>query len=163
MTDTDPREPQPIGMEQRPAQAVEAPQIPSSPSDPNADLAEMLWAASCDGDELDDLLNGDMSLTLQPEQLRDILAWANARRDAAVAAAKVWRPIETAPKDGSRVLLLRNGHIVCGRWNNDMYAPKPRPYWSHDQERIFGTVDARQCQPTHWQPLPASDTEARNV
>src|SRR6185437_13109177 len=84
MSDTDPREPQPIGAEQWPAPVVEAPQLPSPPADQNADLVEMLCAASCDGDELDDLLNGDMSLTLQPEQLRDILAWANARRDAAV-------------------------------------------------------------------------------
>src|SRR6185312_687271 len=172
--DTDPREPQPIGMEQWPAQAVpalivppgiEAPQLPSLPSDTNIDLVEMLCAAepSLDAEWFEGSVKEQHPITLWPNGLQRLLAWANARRDAAVGSAKIWRPIETAPQDGSRILLLRNGRIVCGNWNDDRYARKPRPYWSHDQERAFGTVDTRQCQPTHWQPLPASVTEARDA
>lgn len=68
-----------------------------------------------------------------------------------------WQPIETAPRDGTRVLLFRHGpnnQIVCGWWNTDCYAKRPRSYWSHDFERICGTIDARQNPPTHWMPLP---------
>lgn len=66
-----------------------------------------------------------------------------------------WQPIEAAPKDGTRVLLYCNSRgIVCGEWNNDKYAKKPRPYWANDRERLFGVTETRADQPTHWQPLP---------
>jgi len=86
--DTDPREPQPIGMEQWPAQAVEAPQIPSSPADPNADLVEMLGAMRPDLEKISNervlgLLVG-WTMRITPSEFLRILAWANARRDAAV-------------------------------------------------------------------------------
>lgn len=64
-----------------------------------------------------------------------------------------WQPIETAPKD-QRILLFRSGHVVCGRWNDDRYARTPRPYWTHDNERTFGVVDARKSPPQFWMPLP---------
>ena len=65
-----------------------------------------------------------------------------------------WQPIETAPKD-QRILLFRAGRIVCGQWDDDCYAQKPKPYWRHDLEAIFGRTDARKVSPTHWQPLLA--------
>lgn len=69
-----------------------------------------------------------------------------------------WRPIETAPKDGSTVLVwfsdLYNGTADLARWDNDQYARKPRPYWTGNRERILGTVAYRQGKPTHWMPLP---------
>lgn len=66
-----------------------------------------------------------------------------------------WQPIETAPKDGTRVLLFRPRHgVVCGRWDDDKYAKRVRPYWSNDQERLWGTLETRDNQPTHWMPLP---------
>jgi hypothetical protein len=49
--------------------------------------------------------------------------------------------------------LLRDNGAVCGEWNEDKYAKKPRPYWRHDQERIFGIINARECPPTQWMPL----------
>ena len=79
MTDTDPREPQPIGMEQWPAQAVPVLIVPpvvevgqtSSPTNTNSDLLRMLRAS------------------LDRRTLYErILAWANARRDAAVETTK---------------------------------------------------------------------------
>ena len=70
-----------------------------------------------------------------------------------------WQPIETAPKD-ERILLYRPSSypwasVVFGKFDSDRYAKKPRPYWSHDLERIAGVKDARDAPPTHWQPLPA--------
>ncbi len=66
-----------------------------------------------------------------------------------------WQPIETAPKDGRRIMLFYppNG-IVFGRWNEDEWSQRPTPYWSNDTERISGTRYAKRHPPTHWQPLP---------
>jgi hypothetical protein len=66
-----------------------------------------------------------------------------------------WQPIETAPQDGTRILLWRAGHVICGRFDPDRRAAKPRPYWTHDAEFLLGKLDARATAPTHWQPLPA--------
>lgn len=70
-----------------------------------------------------------------------------------------WQPIETAPKD-ERVFLYRPAcpyqwaQRVCGRFNSEPYISNPRPYWSHDVERLSGKADARKNPPTHWMPLP---------
>lgn len=65
-----------------------------------------------------------------------------------------WQPIETAPKDRDILLYTNCRGVVRGRWNDCKYATKPRPYWTHDRERIWGTVACRADQPTHWMPLP---------
>lgn len=65
-----------------------------------------------------------------------------------------WQPIATAPRDGTRVLLCWNGHVVCGHWDYDRYAAQPRPYWHTDYESIYGRRMTRNTPPTHWQPLP---------
>jgi len=70
-----------------------------------------------------------------------------------------WEPIETAPKDGTRILTYRpEGHdwskVGIGDWDDDKYAKKPRPYWSDQNERILGVLWCRKNQPTHWMPLP---------
>jgi hypothetical protein len=67
-----------------------------------------------------------------------------------------WRPIETAPKDGTEVLLYcPEQGVARGRWNDCRYASNPRPYWTNDAERLFGVSRTRSDQPTHWMPLPA--------
>lgn len=69
-----------------------------------------------------------------------------------------WQPMETAPKD-KRILLCRRWAykdiVVGGHWQKDEFAKKPRPYWGHDQERVFGTLDARKNPPIGWMPEPA--------
>ena len=65
-----------------------------------------------------------------------------------------WQPIETAPKDGTRILLYRGRDVVCGKFCDDRFAQRPKGYWEHDQERIWGTRDARANAPSHWMPLP---------
>ena len=65
-----------------------------------------------------------------------------------------WQPIETAPKDGTRILLLTEHDVLCGSWNGDEYAKNPRPYWDNDKSRIMGALHTRKFQPTHWMPLP---------
>jgi hypothetical protein len=71
-----------------------------------------------------------------------------------------WQPIDTAPRD-ARVLLFwptfwtGKQRIEAGHWEADQYAKRPKPYWSGDQERIFGIRAYREQGPTHWQPLQA--------
>jgi hypothetical protein len=70
-----------------------------------------------------------------------------------------WQPIETAPKDGTRILLYRPSYfdwarVIGGNWCDEKIAKKPRPYWTHDRECLIGVLEARQHQPTHWMPLP---------
>lgn len=64
-----------------------------------------------------------------------------------------WQPIETAPKDGSNVLLLFcDADISVGRWDAQEYHKKPRPLWVSQQHRGYATED-RYDQPTHWLDL----------
>lgn len=72
-----------------------------------------------------------------------------------------WQPIETAPKDGTRIMLFCSGKYgaVFGHWNKDQYSKKPRPYWTNDKEQLWGVYDTRANQPTHWKPLPKPPKE----
>lgn len=66
----------------------------------------------------------------------------------------IWQPIETAPKDGSKMLLwcpADGGRVAIGRWDDDRYSRRPRPYWSLVGSR---TTDSRNRQPTDWMLLP---------
>jgi hypothetical protein len=70
-----------------------------------------------------------------------------------------WLPIETAPKDGTRIMLfvpeMAGYHkFVVGKWEANKYSQKPRPYWSTDAELLWGISTIRARQPSHWRPLP---------
>lgn len=72
-----------------------------------------------------------------------------------------WYPIETAPKDGTRVLLFYpkcgeygQDNVIFGEFDSDKYAKNPRPFWSNDRRGLYGTLQTRAQQPTHWMPLP---------
>lgn len=77
-----------------------------------------------------------------------------------------WQSIETAPKDGTRILLLRPGREpCCGGWDDDRYAKKPLPHWTDDLAWLWGRRDAKTRTPTHWMPLPprpATDASHRD-
>jgi hypothetical protein len=66
-----------------------------------------------------------------------------------------WKPIETAPKD-REIMIVRNGKIRIGKWDDDRYNKKPRPYWRDHQGRNISTM--RYLPPTHWMPLPEPPT-----
>jgi hypothetical protein len=65
-----------------------------------------------------------------------------------------WRTIETAPKDVEVLLYCPAQGCVRGRWDDDKYNRKPRPYWKNDRTALFGINATRADQPTHWIPLP---------
>lgn len=85
------------------------------------------------------------------EKAREIVshAWrvpvATALRDAR-AMGPEWQPIETAPKDGTQILMVIAGYEpLCGRWR--------RGTWTSDPDKAYFS-------PTHWQPLPAAPKES---
>lgn len=62
-----------------------------------------------------------------------------------------WRPIETAPKDGTWVLVCGNGWDVQMAW----FALNRRinkAYWKNSLE--WDDYDLADKHPTHWMPLP---------
>lgn len=65
-----------------------------------------------------------------------------------------WQPIETAPKDGTRI------HAWNGDYQTTIYwyrAPKPpyQPGWAQVQGLRDEFYDDGMWNPTHWMPLPA--------
>ena len=68
-----------------------------------------------------------------------------------------WQLIETAPKDGTAVLVFPPtwGGISASiaAWEEDVYAKKPRPYWKRFDALGRASL-SRDKPPTHWMPLP---------
>ena len=64
--------------------------------------------------------------------------------DKEAVRVDAWQPIETAPKDGTRVLLhyVHKNFTKIGAWDAGCR------YWSADQW-------FHERPPTHWMPLPA--------
>lgn len=67
-----------------------------------------------------------------------------------------WQPIETAPKDESRILLIRIGFQVCiGYWltkYSKWATTDPEDY--PDVETWEAEELGSRYHPTHWMPLP---------
>ena len=85
------------------------------------------------------------------EELRRLLKQADALK-----AAQRWQPIESAPRDGTRILLFfpNDVGVISGEWNFEQFYANPKPHFTHDQEQRWGVRHMRANQPTHWQPLP---------
>lgn len=62
-----------------------------------------------------------------------------------------WLPIESAPKDGTRVILDWDGKSINGFYLDNTWARIPYAGW-----RVEAMVVTPKGQPTHWQPLPPS-------
>jgi hypothetical protein len=67
-----------------------------------------------------------------------------------------WQPIDTAPKDGTWMLLRgESGYIGrpylahVGRW---MQTDDRGGWWEQSEDAYF--ADSNSMQPTHWMPLP---------
>lgn len=62
-----------------------------------------------------------------------------------------WRPIETAPKDGTRIILSWGGYSVVGFYlDNSAARYMPWQGW-----RVPSMEPLPRGAPTHWQPLPS--------
>jgi hypothetical protein len=70
-----------------------------------------------------------------------------------------WKPIETAPKDGTSIFIIGNDlgldclSYCAAFWDND-------GAWHND---IDGSVFPEYYEPTHWQPLPEPPTNQTQV
>jgi hypothetical protein len=68
-----------------------------------------------------------------------------------------WRTIDSAPKDGTRILLFDNGYIAIGRWSddarfgNEKYGPGWQIFECEMDEWYAIATDTA----THWMPLPS--------
>lgn len=58
----------------------------------------------------------------------------------------MWQPIETAPKDGTLILIAKGG---ASAWHN-MFAG----YWDEGLGEFKYHRDGYVRNPTHWMPLP---------
>jgi hypothetical protein len=74
--------------------------------------------------------------------------------DPPPAVAKGWQPIETAPKDGTVVLLAGCRKPVAAAWLEDEID------WWHVDDNKRGPFALRGPGPTHWMPLPAPPLSA---
>ena len=77
-----------------------------------------------------------------------------ARALLAREQAAGWQPIETAPKDGTDVLLYSPDAIsdaMIGHWVDGFGPPGDGGAWWPDNDSARFPIDAW---PTHWQPLP---------
>lgn len=58
-----------------------------------------------------------------------------------------WQPIETAPRDGRRVLVCSEGrHMFVAFWDSKYWG------WRVSRDSVVA------ADPTHWQPLPDPPT-----
>ena len=82
-----------------------------------------------------------------------VAAAAKIERLRAELAKHQWRTMDSAPKDGTPVLLSIPAHDAAhiGRWNDDAYAKTPRPFWEWDS---YSKTILRSHQPIAWRFLP---------
>ena len=68
-----------------------------------------------------------------------------------------WQPISSAPKDGTRILIMCARPLIA-RWEPDIDAPAEDyegPGWLvYECEDPWFSVWAKPDIPTHWMPLP---------
>ena len=93
---------------------------------------------------------GDASVGVPPscENWDDAVAFAKRlERDLIAATTPAWRPLSTAPKDGTRILGFADGDITTVKWTS------PGEYW---QLCVCGAyAEDAEWWPTHWMPLPS--------
>ncbi len=66
-------------------------------------------------------------------------------------AISEWQPIETAPKDGTPILLAWGGKTRLGKWLDNSKSPiMPWAGW-----RTPSNETSPRGEPAHWMPLPA--------
>jgi hypothetical protein len=63
-----------------------------------------------------------------------------------------WQPIETAPKDGTRVLLLLSNREIFSGWGTE----REGFYRYHADGSDIGWLN-----PTHWMPIPSAPIDAK--
>lgn len=90
--------------------------------------------------------------------LRDIAAFVEAA-EAALAAKDEWREIESAPRDGTEVLVTgqRTDGRQAGTWLRAVavWDQVDQAWWAKGAPTHITQARAMRTKPTHWRPLPA--------
>jgi len=93
---------------------------------------------------------------------------ADAYEDLADARESRWQPIETAPKDGTQILLWNGAHRFLAYWDKDFSSSWdeereisiPVGAWTDGTVASWGYEENNQIkEPTHWMPLPEPPSE----
>lgn len=72
-----------------------------------------------------------------------------------------WQPIDTAPKDGTRILLFfptfRSMNVQIGSWSHSQHYDNGK--LTHESARWWygstvGLWGGKESEPTHWMPIP---------
>ena len=62
-----------------------------------------------------------------------------------------WLTIDSAPKDGSRVLLAKHGEVLGV---GDYWTPEPEQRLEGATPTFFVNSGTEPCEPSHWMPIP---------
>lgn len=80
---------------------------------------------------------------------------------AMICSRPVWQDIDTAPKDGTFILLCVAGAVpAVGQWQKSPWghegwkATEPSDF--QDDDALLADWENTQWLPTHWQPVPAA-------
>lgn len=116
--------------------------------------------------ESDELIKYQFSHTKEAmsclQRLHDLSLEAADALQAMERVPMTWQSIDTAPKDGTNVLLYFSGlGWVRGSWDSQIHHRKPKPYWTHDCIQYMGVAHARANQPNWWKPLPPTPPESK--
>jgi hypothetical protein len=65
-----------------------------------------------------------------------------------------WLMIETAPKDGTQILITDGEQIEVGHWGTVPCTISARCGWRYGPGDIYSGYDEMET-PTHWMPLPS--------
>jgi hypothetical protein len=117
------------------------------PETPIANTHWMVWQASRQSSQSEPVAIVDVESNTGARLLNNVgltdgdLLYAAPQQ----AIPSGWMPIETAPKDGTRILVGHPEHeSITAKWNNNTWEHRAGSYVRHT--------------PTHWQNLPASPT-----
>ena len=68
-----------------------------------------------------------------------------------------WQLIDTAPKDGTSILVYPatwdDVAASVAKWDTDEFSRNPKPYWHRNDDFGRSTI-SRERTTTHWMPLP---------
>ena len=104
-------------------------------------------------------------------QLERELAEVTEERDALIASARIkeansgWRPIETAPRDGSWFVTANNREndeyetLQYNPWARDVYTQEQDGRFSRSTEIADEFTSSNFHRATHWMPLPLPPME----
>ena len=68
-----------------------------------------------------------------------------------------WQPIETAPRDGSEIIIATRGGYVSQAWFSEQaqaFCLLPLAYLAYADPEDLPIVTPNIVNPTHWMPLP---------